>query len=297
MDAAWELVDCGDGRRLERFGTLLVDRPAPGADRPRRDPGGWAGATTFRAGRGWAAADGGPAPPDDVRVDVAGIPMLASLAAGGQVGLFPEHARHAGWLRAAVHARPGTGFGDAGPDVGAPPAVLNLFAYTGLLTFVAAGSGATVTHVDASRPAVQWARRNAQANGSADRPIRWIVDDALAFLRREARRERAYDGLILDPPSYGHGREGGHAGAFRLDRDIDALLSAAAAVATADAFWLISTHTLGWDVNRLATTVAAALGQPPAALDRVALDVPAASGARLSLGAAARFDPRQAKPR
>ena len=280
----YELIDAGDGRRLERFGSFLVDRPAPGAGEARRLPGSWAGALTYRAGRGWATADGGPPPTGDVPVRVAGITMLASLAAGGQVGLFPEHGRSADWLRAAAASRTAK----AGA---AAPAILNLFAYTGLLTLVGAASPATVTHVDASRPAVQWARRNAAANDLADRPIRWIVEDAITYLRREARRNRRYDGLILDPPSYGHGGSGGHAGAFRLDRDIDELLAAAADVAAADAFWLVSTHTIGWDAERLGATLASGLGLRPRQVEAQPVDLVATSGARLDLGAAARFDP------
>ena len=294
MDDGYELLDCGDGRRLERFASRIVDRPAPGAIDPRRDPGIWADAITYRAGRGWAAADGQPASTDDEVVEVAGVRLLTSLAAGGQVGLFPEHGRNAAWIHAAVARRVPAPAGDGVAD---PPNVLNLFAYTGLLTLVAAAGGAAVTHVDASRPAVQWARRNAEANGMADQPIRWIVDDALAFLRREARRGRSYQGLILDPPSYGHGGEGGHAGAFRFEHDIVELLAAARAVATPDAFWLLSTHTISWDAKRIAGILAAGTGQPLRAVLAVPLDLTATSRARLALGAAARFDPLDAEPR
>ena len=297
MDDGYELLDSGDGRRLERFGSRLVDRPAPGATDPRRDPGIWADAITYRAGRGWAAADGLPASTGDEVVEVVGVRLLTSLAAGGQVGVFPEHGRNATWVRAAVARRTPAPCGDDGDAPLDPPAVLNLFAYTGLLTLVAAAGGAAVTHVDASRPAVQWARRNADANGMADRPIRWIVDDALSFLRREARRGRSYEGLILDPPSYGHGGEGGHAGAFRFERDTVELLAAARAVAALDAFWLLLTHTIGWDAQRIAAALAAATGRPIRAIRGVPLDLTAKSRARLVLGAAARFDPLDAEPR
>ena len=284
MDDGYELIDAGDRRRLERFGERLVDRPAPAAGEPRRSPGLWAAPVTFRAGRGWAAVDNGLPPEDDVPVRIAGVTVLTALASGGQVGLFPEHARNADWTREAIARRGGGG-------TAARPSVLNLFAYTGLLTLVSADAGAAVTHLDASRPAVQWARRNAAANGLEDRPIRWIVDDALAFLRREARRGQRYDGLVLDPPSYGHGGSGGHAGAFRLDEDLDELLGAALDVATPDAFWLVSTHTVGWDADRLGATLAWALGATAREVESVALGLEATSGARLALGAAARFDP------
>ena len=292
MDTSHELIDCGDGRRLERFGPLVTDRPAPGATGPRRDPGAWTAAISYRGGLGWATADGSPAPADDVQVDLAGMHLRAGLAAGGQVGIFPEHARNAGWLRGSIERRA------SGPDgAGDLTSVLNLFAYTGLLTLVATDAGAAVTHVDASRPAVAWARRNAGANGLSERPIRWIVDDAIGFLRREARRGRVYGGLILDPPSYGHGGEGGHAAAFRFERDIDELLTAALDVAAPDAFWLLSTHTVGWDADRLTATLAWTLGVRPGQVEGLPLGIEAASGARLALGAAARFDPLAGEPR
>lgn len=289
MEDAYALIDVGGGRRLERFGDVLLDRPAPGARGVRRDPGSWADAITYRAGRGWAAADDGPAPDADVPLQLSGVTMLVHLTAGGQVGLFPEHARNADWIRTAVGRR-------IDPQGPAAPSVLNVFAYTGLATLVAAGAGAAVTHVDASRPADRWARRNAEASHLADRPIRWIADDAMAFLRREARRGRRYDGLLLDPPSYGHGRERGPAAAFRFDRDIEELLASAREVAAPSAFWLLSTHTLGWDSDRLAATLAVALETPRASILGLTLELRTTSGARLTLGAAARFDPFRAEP-
>ena len=284
MDGAYELVDCGSGRRLEQVGPWLLDRPAPGASEPRRDPGAWAAAITYRGGRGWAAVDGGPPPDDETAVSIAGVRLLAGLATRGQVGLFPEHSANAGWLHAAVRRR-------IDPPVGEPPTVLNLFAYTGLLTLVAARAGAAVTHVDASKPAVAWARRNAVASSLEESPIRWIVDDAAAFVRREARRGRRYAGLVLDPPSYGHGGGEGRTGAFRFEHDIDDLLAACLAVAMPDAFWLVSTHTIGWDARRLGAAVAGGLGVHAREVTEVPLGLDARSGAHLSLGASVRFDP------
>lgn len=301
---SYSLLDCGDGRRLEAFGPLLVDRPAPGANQPRRDPGRWSGAVSYRAGRAWAAADGGPAPAGGVTIELAGVRLIVDLAPGGQVGIFPEHASNAAWLRAAIDQRmpadAGTRLGavaPAAPESVGGPEVLNLFAYTGLLTLVAADAGARVAHVDASRPAVQWARRNAAASGLENRPVRWLTDDALAFVRRETRRGRRYAGLVLDPPSYGHGGEHGHAGAFRFDDDIAELLAACREIAEPDAFWLLSTHTVGWDGRRLASSLRAALGLVAAPVDARPLDLEAATGARLNLGAAARFDPVASQPR
>ena len=132
----------------------------------------------------------------------------------------------------------------------APPPVLHLFAYTGLATLALAAAGAAVTHVDASRPTVTWARRNAERSGLADRPIRWIVDDALAFTNREVRRGRRYAGVVLDPPSYGHGPAGG--GDWRIEDDLPRLLAAAAALLEPDGFVLLTAHTPEFGPDRLA---------------------------------------------
>ena len=280
----YALLDCGDGRRLEAFGDLVVDRPAPGADLRRRDPGAWAGAIAYRAGRGWAAADGSQPPDNTAEVDLGGVTVTVQLGTGGQVSLFPEHGANVPWIRAAIARR-------LGAEEDAPPEVLNLFAHTGLLTLVAADAGARVVHVDASRPAVDQARRNATASGLEDRPIRWLIDDALAFVRREARRGRRYAGLILDPPTYGHGGAHGRGITWQFDTDIEELLAACLEIAEPAAFWVLTTHSVGWDQNRLAATLASALGVSSSTVGRLPLDLAATSGATLRLGAAARLDP------
>ena len=282
-DDAYALIDAGGGRRLERFGDFVADRPAPGATEQRRSPERWDGAAIFHPGSGWWSADGSALAGAGTPLALAGITVEVRPAAGGQVGLFPEHLANAAWLAKVVRARTRLG---AIPG----PEVLNLFAYTGLATLVAAAAGARVVHVDASRPAVAWARHNAELSGLADRPIRWIVDDAQAFVRREARRGRRYAGLVLDPPSYGHGGRGGRPG-WQLDQGIVELLDACAGVAEADAFWLLTAHTPGWDPERLTATLATATDAGPRDIDGLPLRLEAESGAVLRLGAAARFDP------
>jgi len=285
------LLDCGDGRRLDAFGPLVVDRPAPGAIGPRRTPERWNGAAIYHRGSGWWAADGTPLAEGGHPVGIAGATMEVRFAPSGQVGLFPEHALNAAWIATALrnrHVAPDTGDG--------PPEILDLFAYTGLTTLLAALAGGRVTHVDGSRPSVAWAGRNAELSGLAGAPVRWIVDDALSFVRREARRGRRYAGLILDPPSYGHGPRGvraggGRAGAWRFDEQIDELLDACAGVAEPDAFWLLTAHTPGWDPSRLAATLRSATDAPAHEIERLPLDLRAESGAVLHLGVCARFDP------
>jgi len=288
------LVDAGDGRRLDRFGERLVDRPHPAAWERRPRPGAWAAADLrFDREGGWT----GPA---DSRSPwtVSGGRLTLELRAteSGGVGLYPEHAANAAWLAAevaALSARAGRGDLDANggldarADGRAAPAVLNLFAHTGLLTLVAAAAGASVTHVDAARGAVAWARRNAELSGLADRPIRWIVDDALGFVRREARRGRRYDGILLDPPTYGHGRPGSR-NAWRFDTDLPALLGACVAVASKDAVVLVTAHATGLEADQLAGAVREAFPVPSQRADTLPLELEAESGARLQLGLAVR---------
>ncbi|HEX5825051.1 MAG TPA: hypothetical protein VFY18_11390, partial [Candidatus Limnocylindrales bacterium] len=163
--------------------------------------------------------------------------------------------------------------------------VLHLFAYSGATTLALAASGARVTHVDASRPAVTWARRNADLSGLADRPVRWIVDDALAFVRREARRGRRYGGIVLDPPTFGHGPAGTR---WELDDALPDLLAACAAVADPDAFVLLTAHTAALAAGDLAAALEVTFGVP-AELEADVLELRATSGAVLPLGVAARM--------
>jgi 23S rRNA (cytosine1962-C5)-methyltransferase len=268
---AHELVDVGDGRRLDRFGDRLVDRPAPAAMwPPRLSPADWAGADLrFDRGAGWTGA---AIAPWTVAVDALTLELRPTEA--GQVGLYPEHLAFWPWLRAALAGRP-------------EPSVLNLFASTGATTLALAQAGARVTHLDASRPAIAWARRNAELSGLADRPIRWIVDDALAFVARESRRGRRYDGIVLDPPTFGHGPRGAR---WELADTLPDLLDGCAAIATDDAFVLLSAHATGLDPDDLGDALVDAFDPPPGTeVTTEAVEQVATSGAVLPLGAAARM--------
>jgi len=274
----YALLDAGDGRRLERFGGVVLDRPAPAAEgAPRRSPGAW-GAATARYERGPTASGGswvpGGALPERWTVAIDGLPMELRPTPAGQVGLFPEHAAVAAW---AVDQA-----GAVAASRGRPAAVLNLFAYTGLATLALARAGAIVVHVDASRPAVAWARRNATLAGLADRPIRWLVDDAARFVAREARRERRYDGIVLDPPTYGHGPGGG---AWRLAEDLAPLLAAIRPL-LAPAPWFVgcTAHATGMPPRLLVEAVGAALGPGTGDARVLELALDATSGARLAAG-------------
>ena len=273
----YELVDAGDGRRLERFGPRLVDRPAATALDARRAPGEWqAAGLRFEPGDGWQGAEAALEP---WLVTLEGLTLELRPTASGGVGLYPEHAANLAWLPEQVRAR-------AGAESGGQPAVLNLFAHTGLATLAATRAGAAVAHVDAARSAVAWARRNAELSSLADRPIRWLVDDAMSFVAREARRGRRYDGFVLDPPSFGR------AGArqWRLADELPSLLAACRALATDDAFLLLTAHTAGLDGHDLRQALRFSFAvRREAALEVVPQELVATSGARLELGWAVRL--------
>ena len=272
----YELLDAGDGRRLERFGAVVLDRPAPAVAVARRDPAAWAAATArfdrpagALAGR-WLPAEGVP---QRWAMDLDGLSFELRPTPAGQVGLFPEHLPVARWAAARAAA---LGAGSAAP------LVLNLFAHTGLATLALARAGATVAHVDASRPAVAWARKNAEVAGLADLPIRWLVEDATRFVLREGRRGRRYGGVVLDPPTYGHGPEGG---AWRLGTDLEALLAALVPLLEPAGWFVACTaHATGLAGDVLTGLVRAALGGAAGEVATWELALEGRSGARVPAG-------------
>jgi 23S rRNA (cytosine1962-C5)-methyltransferase len=196
--ADYALLDSGEGRKLERFGTIILDRPEPQAMWQRRAPARWAEAhAVFSAsadddekGR-WRIDRPVPASWD---VHVEGVVMRLKLAGLWHMGLFPEQLPH--WQAMRAHLATITG---------ERPRVLNLFGYTGAASLIAAHAGAEVTHVDASKKAVTWARENQSASNLDQAPIRWIVEDARKFAAREVRRGRTYHVVLVDPPKFGRG--------------------------------------------------------------------------------------------
>jgi 23S rRNA (cytosine1962-C5)-methyltransferase len=222
----YQLLDFGEGARLERWGGRVLARSDPRAAGPRAlDRAAWDRADAVFEGR----VGGGrwrPALPDRWPITHAGLEFLVGCAPSGHTGLFPEQAAHWRWI------------GSPEKPPGDSPGVLNLFAYTGGASVALAAAGWRVTHVDASRPAIGWARDNAARNGITT--IRWIQEDARRFVDRERRRGRRYGGLILDPPAYGRGP----AGPWQLDRDLPDLLEAAAALLEPEpAFVLVNVYT------------------------------------------------------
>jgi 23S rRNA (cytosine1962-C5)-methyltransferase len=211
----YELLDSGSFQKLERFGSVVLSRPcAQAVWQQTLAKADWQQVTAsfFRdGGNQWRNRD---RLPETWAIEVDGTKFQLSSTDFGHLGIFPEQRDQ--WRRirevcteyAVRHNRPAR--------------VLNLFAYSGGSTLAAALAGAEVCHVDASKGMVDWARKNAALNGLEEKPVRWIVDDVSKFLERELRRDRQYDLLILDPPSYGRGAKGE---VFKIENDLPPLLS------------------------------------------------------------------------
>jgi 23S rRNA (cytosine1962-C5)-methyltransferase len=273
----YQLLDFGNGRRLERFGPLVLDRPCPAAENvDRADPAAWEQAdarferTEGKLGR-WIADH-----PLPERWTVAHGPITLELKPTefGHLGVFPEQAANWEWLTQKLRNAP------------PPVKILNLFAYTGASTLAAAAAGAETVHVDAARNVVAWARRNAQASGLVDAPVRWITEDAVKFVRRELERGNTYQAVILDPPSYGHGRRGE---LWRIAKHLPRLLAMCNQLMTGESpFVLLTCHTPKFGPDRLARLVSEAFGD-----GRVAarpLTLPAATGRELPSGVVVRWE-------
>ena len=200
-DSDHGLIDSGDGEKLERYGPLTIIRPEQQAIWPKAAPERWAGADavftgdTDEEGMGRWRFPGKPLG-ETWAMAFDGVPYLGRFTSFRHVGVFPEQASHWRAMEAAIAG--------AGREV----SVLNLFGYTGVASLVAARAGARVTHVDASKKAIGWARENQEFAGLEDAPIRWICEDAPKFVAREARRGNRYDMILLDPPAYGRGPAG-----------------------------------------------------------------------------------------
>ncbi len=206
----YELLDSGENMKLERFGEAIVARPETQALWAKTHPEFWKSARAlFAFGEKKGSWEIRKPLPDTWTVSFGNVRAEAKLTAFKHTGIFPEQAPNWAWIRERVSRL-------------TQPKVLNLFGYTGIASLVAAEAGASVTHVDASKQSLDWARRNAAASDLPADAIRWILDDALAFAKREVRRGAKYDGIILDPPAFGRGAKGE---IWRIEENLPQLLA------------------------------------------------------------------------
>ena len=280
----YQLLDFGAGRKLERFGRYVLDRPSSAAAGAiQRDRNSWVTADArYERGQGeqgtWSfhrRIDG----PWTVRHGT--LTLELKFTESGQLGVFPEQAENWDWIAGQIH------------KAGRPLKILNLFAYTGASTLAAAAEGAEVVHVDAAANVVAWARRNAQASQLTDAPTRWISEDAVKFVRRELKRGNGYDAVLLDPPAYGHGP---HGETWKLAEHLGELWSLCLELTAARRqFMLLSCHSgpFAFANELLKTTFAEALKPPregtTASHD---LQITSPAGDRLHCGAVVRWSAR-----
>ncbi len=280
----YSLLDCGDEAKLERFGEIVLQRPAPQCLWPRHLPdSSWneAAAHYSRSSEGGGEWSERVPLPSPWWIESAGLRLRLQATGFGHLGLFPEQLPLWEFIRTQC------------ATAETNPQVLNLFAYTGGASIAAAQEGAHVTHCDGSRGIVQWASENAQANGLNDErhppegggSIRWIIDDAERFVAREVRRKRRYDAIILDPPSFGRGPKGQ---VWKLERDLlKHLIQLARLLSESPLFVLLSAHTPGVDPlglqNLLESAFLQAKRETPVQAGRFAcgcLSVPQSDGTR-----------------
>ena len=229
----YEVLDTSKGEKLERWGDYLLIRPDPQViwDTPKKNRG-WKKCNghyhrSSKGGGDWEFFD----LPKQWQIHYGELTFNLKPFSFKHTGLFPEQAANWDW------------FGDLIRRADRPVKVLNLFAYTGGATLAAAAAGAHVTHVDASKGMVTWAKENAASSGLSDAPIRWIVDDCVKFVQREIRRRNHYDAIIMDPPSYGRGPKGE---IWKIEESIHGLIQLCTQLLSEDPlFFLVNSYTTG----------------------------------------------------
>ena len=276
----YEVLDTSNGEKLERWGNYLLVRPDPQVvwNTPHTNPG-WKKKNghyhrSSKGGGEWEFFD----LPQQWNLHYKDLTFHLKPFSFKHTGLFPEQAANWDWFSELIK------------KAGRPVKVLNLFAYTGGATIAAAAAGASVTHVDASKGMVTWAKENAASSGLADAPIRWIVDDCVKFVEREIRRGNHYDAIIMDPPSYGRGPKGE---IWKIEESIHPLVKLCAQLLVdRPLFFLINSYTTGLQPAvlsyMLGTAVAKKHGGKVSA-DEVGLPV-SANGLVLPCGASGRWE-------
>ena len=195
--AGYELLDSGEGEKLERYGKFILSRPDPQALWEKRLPiAEWQKADAVFAHigikGGWKKK---PNVPEKWKIEFGGLSFFVKPTAFKHTGLFPEQEPNWRWIIDKIKSA----------NLNRTISVLNLFGYTGGATLAALSAGASVAHIDGSKSAIAWAKENAVLSGFAEKPVRWILDDAREFVKREIRRGGCYDGIVMDPPAFGHG--------------------------------------------------------------------------------------------
>ena len=273
----FEVLDTGDGEKLERWGKYILARPDPQVIWPKARPEMWktAHARYHRSERGGGSWEFTKQLPEKWTVKYKDLSFYVRPTGFKHTGLFPEQAANWDAMAELIKKRPGA-------------RVLNLFAYTGGATAACAAAGAHVTHVDAAKGMVQWAKENRELSGIDETACRFIVEDAMAFVKREIRRGNRYDGIVMDPPSYGRGPTGE---VWKLENELFDLVDTCSRVLSDNALFLfINSYTTGFQPavlsNLLEKCVVSRLG---GRVDSRELVLPVTSGGVLPCGATGRW--------
>ena len=283
----YEVIDCSKGEKLERWGDYLLVRPDPQViwDTPKKEKG-W---RTMNGHYHRSSKGGGEWEffqlPKEWTIQYS-LPINKKLTfhlkpfSFKHTGLFPEQAANWNWFSQLI--------ADA-VSKGRQVKVLNLFAYTGGATLAAAAAGASVTHVDASKGMVTWAKENAISSGLKDAPIRWLVDDCVKFVEREIRRGNHYDAIIMDPPSYGRGPKGE---IWKIEESVYPLIQLCSQILTDNPlFFLINSYTTGLQPAVLSYMISTVLGTANGTVTASEIGLPVSSnGLVLPCGASGRYE-------
>ena len=283
----YEVIDCSKGEKLERWGDYLLVRPDPQViwDTPKKEKG-WRKMNghyhrSSKGGGEWEFFQ----LPKEWTIEYS-LPINKKLTfhlkpfSFKHTGLFPEQAANWNWFSQLI--------ADA-VSKGRQVKVLNLFAYTGGATLAAAAVGASVTHVDASKGMVTWAKENAISSGLKDAPIRWLVDDCVKFVEREIRRGNHYDAIIMDPPSYGRGPKGE---IWKIEESVYPLIQLCSQILTDNPlFFLINSYTTGLQPAVLSYMISTVLGTANGTVTASEIGLPVSSnGLVLPCGASGRYE-------
>ncbi|MBQ3668852.1 MAG: class I SAM-dependent methyltransferase [Clostridia bacterium] len=274
----YEVLDTGDGMKLERWGDVILSRPDPQVIWPKTQPEIWdrAHARYHRSAKGGGEWEFIKKLPESWQIGYGGLKFKVHPTSFKHTGLFPEQAVNWDWMAEIIKQRGGT------------PRVLNLFGYTGGATCACAAAGAHVTHVDAAKGMVQWAGENRALSHIDETSVRWIVDDVIKFVEREKRRGKVYEGILMDPPSYGRGPRGE---IWKLEDELYPLVNnCAELLSDRPLFFLINSYTTGLQPAVLGNILLKTVGarcQGSISADEVVL--PVKSGGVLPCGASGRW--------
>ena len=275
----YEVLDTGGGEKLERWGSVILRRPDPQTIWPQNDPALWrqAQAVYHRSERGGGSWEFLTKLPESWTVRHGELRFRVRPTGFKHTGLFPEQAANWDWMDGLIRRSGRT-------DV----RVLNLFGYTGGATVACAAAGAHVTHVDAAKGMVQWAKENRELNRLPETSFRFIVEDALRFVQREIRRGSRYDGILMDPPSYGRGPSGE---VWKLEDELFGLIDTCAQVLSENPlFFLVNSYTTGFQASVLANMIGRCVARPHGGkVTAEELCLPVTAGGVLPCGASGRW--------